>query len=169
MFAETFILNAGDTSHLSDATGPESCVRTMKKLKLVSLAPENNLWKQWKQPVTWSLTLLRNQVKQIGENKPEVTDSKLGALFHAAKVRVGASHGPIVAKDSGEWIEISEECYQQVYLGQVLPGPGVIPAHDQSFVVVPRVVADWPPVNENTSFIKKVSNLGWWMLQNYLS
>ena len=33
--------------------------------------------------------------------KPEITDGKLCALFHTAKVGVGASHSPVVAKDPG--------------------------------------------------------------------
>ena len=37
--------------------------------------------------------------------KPEVTDSKLCALFHSTKVWVGSSHGPIVAKDPDDnWV-----------------------------------------------------------------
>ena len=39
----TFILNAGDTSHFSDATGAECRVRTMQKMQLVSFAPASTI------------------------------------------------------------------------------------------------------------------------------
>ena len=44
------------------------------------------------------MNILRHQVELIFSG-PEVADSKLCAHFHPTKVRVGASHGPAVAKD----------------------------------------------------------------------
>ena len=39
----TFILNASDTGHFSDATSGESRVRTTQQVQLVTFAPETNV------------------------------------------------------------------------------------------------------------------------------
>ena len=68
------------------------------EMLLLSLAPEENRELVRNQvvrlPDTCELgNLTRNQVR-----RPEVTDGKHGARFHATKVGVDASHGLVVAK-----------------------------------------------------------------------
>ena len=107
------------------------------------------------------MSMQRNQVNLIKiyewQARPEIADSKLGSLFHTTKMWVGTSHSSIVAKDP-IWVNSYFLNWENIL---------TLPAHNQSFIVVPGIVAHGTSIEENTSFIENVSNLGRWMLQRY--
>ena len=88
-------LDASDTGHLVDATLWKLCVRTTEEVWFISLTPLTR--------IDFILIARINNIIEatIILKSPEVTDSKLGPLLNAEKVRLNTSHSLTVAKHPG--------------------------------------------------------------------
>ena len=85
-------LDASDTGHLVDATLWKLCVRTTEEVWFISLTPLTR--------IDFILIARINNIIEatIILKSPEVTDSKLGPLLNAEKVRLDTSHSLTIAK-----------------------------------------------------------------------
>ena len=87
-------LDASDTGHLVGATLWKLCVRTTEEVWFISLTPLTRI-------DFILIARINNIIETIILKSPEVTDSKLGPLLNAEKVRLNTSHSLTVAKHPG--------------------------------------------------------------------
>ena len=108
-------LDASDTGHLVDATLWKLCVRTTEEVWFISLTPLTR--------IDFILIARINNIIEatIILKSPEVTDSKLGPLLNAEKVRLNTSHSLTVAKHPGAEKELGLDSGSRPTCRQ--PGP----------------------------------------------